>query len=102
MEQRRSISMQTRQEVDAVCATPSLSAAQKQQRIRAIHQQERLQLDGLISPAQREAMHVCQQERGGGAHGGGGIGGQGAGPCGALSVVPHRLNETEDETVQKD
>ena len=103
MEQRRTISMQTRQEVEAVCANPALSAAQKQQRIRDIHQQERLQLDGLISPAQREAMHVCQQERGGGAHGGGGIGGHGAGPCGTLTgVVPHRLNEAEDETVQKD
>jgi hypothetical protein len=99
MEQRRSISMQTRQEVEAVCANASLSAAQKQQRIREIHQQERLQMEALISPAQREAMHACQQERGGGTHVGGGnsLGGHGAGPCGTLSGLPKRLNESESE-----
>jgi hypothetical protein len=103
MEQRRSLSMQTRQEVEAVCANASLSAAQKQQRIRDIRQQERLQMDALISPAQREAMHACQLQRGGGAHGGGGIGGHGAGPCGTLSGLPKHLNEFEaEESAPKD
>ena len=99
MEQRRTISMQTRQEVEGVCANASLSAAQRQQRIREIHQQERLQMDALISPAQREAMHVCQQERGGEMHGGGGnlIGGHGAGPCGSLAGLPKHLNDVEAE-----
>jgi hypothetical protein len=103
MEQRRTISMQTRQEVEAVCANASLPAAQKQQRIREIHQQERLQMDALISPAQREAMHVCQQERGGGGHGGGGIGGHGTGPCGTLTGLPKHLNDVEaEESTPKD
>ena len=105
MEQRRTISMQTRQEVEAVCANASLSAAQRQQRIREIHQQERVQMEALISPAQREAMHVCQQQRGGGTHGGGGnlVGGHGAGPCGTLTGLPKRLNEVEaEESTPKD
>ena len=89
MEQRRTLSMQTRQEVEAVCADAALSAAQKQARIRELHQQEKQQIDGLISPAQREAMHVCQEERGGG--GGGGLGGGGGeGPCGVRSAVGRR------------
>lgn len=105
MDERHTIAMQTRSEVQAVCANAALSAAQKQERIREIHQQERQQLDGLISPAQREAMHACQQERGGGGHGGGGGnmgGGHSTGPCGVLSVMPKRLNETEgDEEIPK-
>ncbi len=99
------IGQQTRQEVEAVCANASLSAAQKQERIRAIHQQERQQMDALISPQQREAMHACQQQRGGGVHLGGGHlgGGHGAGPCGTLPGLAKRLNESEpDESTPKD
>ncbi len=105
MEQRHIIGQQTRQEVEAVCANASLSAAQKQERIRAIHQQERQQMDALISPQQREAMHACQQQRGGGVHLGGGHvgGGHGAGPCGTLPGLAKRLNESEpDEGAPKD
>jgi hypothetical protein len=100
MEQRRAISMQTRQEVEAVCANPSLSGAQKQQRIREIHQQERQQTEALISPAKREAMHACQQGRGAGGGGGGLIGGHGEGPCGTRPAVGRRLNPsvTHDES----
>lgn len=105
MEQRRVIGQQTRQEVEAVCASASLSGAQKQERIRGIHQPERQQMEALISPGQREAMHVCQQERGGGAHLGGGHlgGGHGAGPCGTLPGLANRQNESEsDDTTPKD
>ncbi len=105
MEQRHIIGQQTRQEVEVVCANASLSAAQKQERIRAIHQQERQQMDALISPQQREAMHACQQQRGGGVHLGGGHlgGGHGAGPCGTLPGLANRLNESEpDESTPKD
>ena len=105
MEQRRVMAQQMRQEVEAVCASASLSAAQKQERIRAIHQQERQQMDALISPQQREAMRACQQQRGGGVHLGGGHpgGGHGAGPCGTLPGITNRLSETEtDESTPKD
>jgi hypothetical protein len=90
MEQRRTLSMQTRQEVESVCADAALSAAQKQTRIHQIHEQERQQIDGLISPAQREAMHACQQQRGGGVGGGGGHLGGGGGPCGVRSAIGKR------------
>ena len=98
MEQRHIIAQQTRQEVEAVCANAALSAAQKQERIRALHQQERQQVDALISPQQREAMRACQQQRGGGTHlGGGHLGGGHGGPCGTLPGVAHRMNESEPE-----
>jgi hypothetical protein len=105
MEQRRVIGQQTRQEVEGVCANASLSPAQKQERIRMIHQQERQQMEALISPQQREAMHACQQQRGGGVHVGGGHvgGGHGSGPCGTLPGIAHRMNESEtDESIPKD
>jgi hypothetical protein len=105
MEQRRVIGQQSRQEVESVCANASLSPAQKQERIREIHQQEHQQMDALISPQQREAMHACQQERGGGVRVGGGHagGGHGSGPCGTLPGVARRMNETEtDEGIPKD
>jgi hypothetical protein len=103
MEQRRAISMRTRQEVEAVCASPSLSGVQKQQRIREIHQQERQQTEALISPAQRETMHACQQGRGAGG-GGGLIGGHSEGPCGTRPAVGRRLNPSVplDESPQED
>ena len=96
MDQRRAIAQRTRQEVEAVCASAALSPAQKQERIREIHQQERQQIEAVITPQQREAMHVCQQERGGGTHLGGGHGG-GHGPCGTLPGLAKRLNESEEE-----
>jgi hypothetical protein len=104
MEQRRVLSMQTRQEVEAVCADAALSAAQKQVRIREIHQQERQRIDGLISPAQREAMHACQQQRGGSGAGGGNLGGGlGEGPCGGRSAVAKRLiPPASSEAIPKD
>jgi hypothetical protein len=96
MQKRRTLALQTRQEVEAVCANASLTAAQKQQRIREIHQQERQQMQALITPQQEEALRACRQERGGGVHAGGGhIGGHGAGPCGSLPGVVHRENESE-------
>jgi len=99
IEQRHVIGQQTRQEVEAVCANASLPSAQKQERIRAIHQQERQQMEALISPQQREAMRACQQQRGGGVHVGGGHlgGGHGAGPCGSLPRLADRMNESEPD-----
>jgi hypothetical protein len=99
MEQRRALTMQTRQEVEAVCADAALSAAQKQSRIHQIHEQERQQIDGLISPAQREAMHACQAERGTNLGGGGGHLGGGGGPCGVRPTIGKRLTPpASDET----
>ena len=84
IEQRRTITQQARQEVEAVCANSSLSIRQKRQQIQQIHQRERQEIDAIISPAQREAMRACQEQRG---HGGGHVGGgRGGGPCGEMPV----------------
>lgn len=78
MHERRALTRQTRQEVEAVCANSTLSVQQKRLQIQQIHQRERQQLDSIITPAQRDAMRSCQASRGGGGHLGGGHGG---GPC---------------------
>ena len=102
MQQRRALAQQFHQEVEAVCANASLTPAQKQERIREIQQQERQQMQGLITPQQEEAMRVCRQQRGGGAHAGGGTGGHG-GPCGTLPGIVNRQNESDwnDEPPEK-
>jgi hypothetical protein len=81
IEQRRTINQHARQEIEAVCVNSSLSMQQKREEIRQIHQRERQEIEAIITPAQQEAMHACQQERN---HGGGGGHGGGKGPCGEL------------------
>ncbi len=87
MEQRRAIQLRTSSEVEAVCADPSLSPQQRQQKIRQIHEQARHELDALVSPKQMEALKSCQMSRNPGAgHPGGGhpAAGGGHGPCGGI------------------
>jgi hypothetical protein len=88
MDQRRSLQESARSQVAAVCADSSLTAQQRQEKIRQIHQQTQQELNGLINPQQMEAMKTCQQSRshanphpGGGGHP---AGGGGHGPCGEL------------------
>ena len=98
MQQRRSIMLQTRQQMQSVCMNSSLSAQQKAAEIRQIREHERVELEGMITPAQHEAMRSCQAQRG---HHGGGIGhagrGHGIGPCGELSAHPHPFAEDEED-----
>jgi len=93
------ITQQERQQVEAVCANSSLSMQQKRQQIQQIRQRERQEIDGVITPAQQEAMRSCQEERSGGHGGGGHLGGGHGGPCGEMSVG-HKPNPQhgEDET----
>lgn len=101
MEERRSIQQQTRSEVEAVCADSSLTAQQRQQKIRQIHEQAKQQMDGLISPQQMESLKACQASRN---HGGGhpSVAG-GHGPCGEMPskagpiTSPGNKAEPEDE-----
>jgi hypothetical protein len=99
IQQRRMITQQERQQVEAVCANSSLSMQQKRQQIQQIRQRERQEIDGVITPAQQEAMRSCQEERSGGHGGGGHLGGGHGGPCGEMSVG-HKPNPQhgEDET----
>jgi uncharacterized membrane protein YgcG len=98
MQERRAISRQARQEVEAVCSNSSLSVQQKRAEIQQIRARERQQIDAIISGAQREAMRSCQASRGGG-HGGGGHFGGGGGPCGEMSTGhnPHPMHEQEED-----
>jgi hypothetical protein len=98
MQQRRALTQQARQEVEGVCANSSLSIQQKRQQIQEIHQRERQQIDGLITPAQQEAMRSCQEARHGGRSGGGHVGGGHGGPCGEMSVGHKPNPQPEDET----
>jgi hypothetical protein len=87
MGQRRAIQQRTRSEVEAVCADPSLSPQQRQQKIRQIHEQDKQELDALVSPQQMEALKSCQMSRNRGTgHPGGGhpASGGGHGPCGEM------------------
>lgn len=98
--QRRVISRQARQEVEAVCANSSLSAQQKHAQIQQIRERERQQIEAIITPAQREAIRSCQESRGGG-HGGSGHRGGTGGPCGEISgghhPTPHPMHDEEED-----
>lgn len=61
--QRRSLEQSAKSQVEAVCADSSLNAQQRQEKIRAIHQQTQQQVQGLITPQQQEALKACQTAR---------------------------------------
>src|SRR6266404_964937 len=99
IQQRRMITQQTRQQVEAVCANSSLSIQQKRQQIQQIRQRERQEIEGVITPAQQEAMRSCQEGRNGGHGGGGHLGVDPGGPCGEMSLGPKpNPQRGEDET----
>ena len=54
MQQRRLVSEEARQQVEAVCANASLSAAQNREEIRQIRERERHPMEALITPAQQK------------------------------------------------
>ena len=108
MQQRRQIERSTHAQVQSVCADSSLSLQQKHEKIRQLREQARLQVEGLVSPSQQQALRACQQERSV-AHGGhiGGVhhGGGDSGPCGELAFgkgsTPQPEAEPEHEPEQK-
>jgi Spy/CpxP family protein refolding chaperone len=91
IQQRRMITQQARQQVEAVCANSSLSIQQKREQIQ--------QMEALITPAQQEAIRSCQQGRNGGRGAAGHLGGGHGGPCGEMPLG-HKPNPQhgEDET----
>ncbi len=89
IDQRQAIQQRTRSEVEAVCADPSLSQQQRQQKIREIHEQAKQELDALVSPQQMEALKSCQQARNhGGSHPAPGHASASHGPCGEMPSAP--------------
>jgi Spy/CpxP family protein refolding chaperone len=91
IDQRRSVEQNTRAQVEAVCADPSLTPQQKHAKIKDIRQQARAQIDSIISPPQQQELKACNAERNPGriAAGGPKPPGPALGPCGeTLPAAP--------------
>lgn len=102
MEQRHALAQQAKQEIRAVCANSSLTLEQKREQIRAIHEREKQQVNGLVTPQQEEALKACRASRGhGGGHGGFGGGGHGMGPCGEMPSATGGTRGTKPPTKGK-
>ena len=92
MEQRHSIQQNSHSQVEAVCADSSLTAQQRNQKIRQIHEQAKQQMDALVSPQQMQSLKACQSSRAAahpstGGHHVGGVASSG-GPCGEMPGRP--------------
>ena len=93
MQQHKSLEENARSQVQSVCNDSSLRPHdsslrphQKREKIRQIHQQTQQQVEGVITPQQRQALQACRQQRGEGAHGGGrGMHPKGEEPCGEMT-----------------
>ena len=89
MEQSRQIERNTQTEIQSVCNDSSLTPEQKREKIRQLHQQAHQQMEGLITPQQREALKACQHQRAAGhpPHPGppGRHPGGSHGPCGEIA-----------------
>jgi hypothetical protein len=84
MEQRKDLEQQAKSQIAAVCADTSLTAQQRREKIKAIHQQTMQQVQALITPQQQEALKSCQVARKEAQteNGGGPNPGAAKGPCG--------------------
>lgn len=63
MEQRRAIMEGARTKVQTVCKDDSLTADQKKEQIHQIREEAKQQAEGLIPPAQQEALKKCEHEQ---------------------------------------
>jgi hypothetical protein len=99
LQQRKQIEQATRSQVQSVCNDSSLSAQQKKEKTRELREQERKQIEGLITSQQMQALKACREERGGGGHTGLGRGGphhNSSGSCG--EVLPGKSAASEEES----
>jgi hypothetical protein len=84
MEQRKSILQNAHSQVEAVCANSSLTAQQRSEQIRQIHQQSKQQIDALIPASQMESLRSCQSSRASAHPSAPHHAGSSSGPCGEL------------------
>ena len=91
IEQRRSIQMSTREQIELICSQPGLTDAQRRAQIAAAHKSAQAQIDAIIPPAAREKMAECNKARQPPAlahpppHVGAGVPHPGGGPCAQFS-----------------
>jgi Spy/CpxP family protein refolding chaperone len=86
MKQLFSIQRESHSQIQNVCSDTSLTAQQKQQQVRQIHQQTHQKIEGLITPEQEKALMACRQQHQGGNHPGGQLGMDGG--CGQWGGAP--------------
>jgi len=87
MEQLFSIQRESHSQIQNVCSDTSLTAQQKHQQVRQIHQETHQKIESLITPEQEKALMACRQQQRGGNHPGGQLG-MGGG-CGEWDGAHH-------------
>jgi len=63
LDERRIVTQNANAQVEAVCANVALTPQQRAEEIRQIRQQQRTQLNSIITPQQQEAIKECNQAR---------------------------------------
>jgi hypothetical protein len=63
IEERNAAAKAANARVAAVCANPALTPQERSQEIREIRQQERAQLETIITPGQQQAIQACNKAR---------------------------------------
>ena len=63
IDRRASVTRSANVQVEAVCANAALTPQQRALEIRQIRQQERAEINTIITPQQQEAMRACNQAR---------------------------------------
>jgi len=85
IDQRQAIELDTRSQVQAVCADSSLTDPQKKQKIHEIRQESKQKVSGLMTEQQQQDLQSCQKERAANHPAPAGVHHGGGGPCGNLA-----------------
>ncbi|PYV80994.1 MAG: hypothetical protein DMG93_16945, partial [Acidobacteria bacterium] len=85
IDQRKAVELDTRSQVQAVCADSSLNDQQKKQKIHEIHQESKQKVAGLMTEQQQQDLQSCQKERAANHPAPAGMQHGGGGPCGNLA-----------------
>ena len=80
-QQVKQIEDSTRSQVESVCSDSSMNTQQKRTKIEDLREAGRKQIDGIITPQQRDARKSCREQRGEKVNGGGGPHHVGMGVC---------------------
>lgn len=81
IDQRHAVELETRSQVQAVCADTSMSDQQKKQKIHQIHQESKQKVAGLMTEQQQQELQSCQKERAANHPAPAGVQHGGGGPC---------------------
>ena len=63
IQERQNVVRSANARVEAVCANASLTSQQRAQEIRLIRQEQRAQMNAIITPQQQEAINACNKAR---------------------------------------